>query len=169
MREGLPAPDFTLEDQDGHPVRLSGFQGHPVVLFFYPRAGTSGCTVEVREFRDAYAEFQRLGVAVVGASPDTVKAQKKFQQQESLPFPLLADATRAVAELYGVVKEKNMYGRKVTGVARTTVLIGRDGVVRRVLGRVKPEGHAAEVLAAILSLGLDGPSPPPARARRPRP
>lgn len=157
MREGCPAPDFTTADQDGDLVRLGEFQGRPVVLFFYPRAGTSGCTVEAREFRDAHARFQRLGVVVLGASPDTVKAQKKFQEKESLPFPLLADEKREIAELYGVLKEKNMYGRKVIAVARTTVLIGRDGVVRRVLSRVKPEGHAEEVLREIQALRLNEP------------
>lgn len=154
MREGLPAPDFSLLDQEGREVRLQDLRGQPVVLFFYPRAMTSGCTVEAREFRDAYARFRQRGVVVLGASPDPVKAQKRFADKEQLPFPLLADETRSLAERYGVLKEKNMYGRKVIGVARTTVLIGRDGVVRRVLARVKPAGHAEEVLREIQAVGL---------------
>jgi thioredoxin-dependent peroxiredoxin len=149
LREGQPAPDFTLADQDGQPRRLSEFRGRPVVLYFYPRASTSGCTIEAREFRDAHSQFQRRGVVVLGISPDTVKAQKKFYEAERLYFPLLADEKRAVAERYGLVKEKTMYGRKVTGVARTTLVLDKDGVIQRLFTAVKPAGHAAEVLQAL--------------------
>ncbi|HXE31433.1 MAG TPA: peroxiredoxin [Terriglobales bacterium] len=148
-----PAPAFRTEDQDGAPVQLADFRGRPVVLFFYPRASTSGCTIEVQQFRDAYPRFQRAGVVVLGMSPDTVKAQKKFHDTEGLPYPLLADPERTVCERYGLVKEKNMYGRKVLGVARTTLLISPDGKIARVLDKVKPEGHADQVWQELQALG----------------
>lgn len=154
MREGSPAPDFETTDQDGTALRLSDFRGRVVVLFFYPRACTSGCTIEAQGFRDAYRQFERAGVVVLGISPDTAKAQKKFELKEALPYRLLADDSRAIAELYGVLKEKNMYGRKVMGVARTTLLIDAAGVVRHVFNRVKPEGHAEEVLGELRALRL---------------
>ena len=154
MQAGDSAPDFSLPDQDGHPRRLREFRGRPLVLFFYPRASTSGCTTEAQGFRDHYAEFQRLGVAVVGASPDTVAAQKKFAVNEKLPFPLLADAERSLCAAWGVLGEKSMYGRKFLGVVRTTVLVDSEGVVRRVLSKGKPAGHAEEVLRALTSLGM---------------
>lgn len=154
MQAGDPAPDFSLPDQDGQTRRLRDFRGRPLVLFFYPRASTSGCTTEAQGFRDHYAEFQRLGVAVVGASPDTVAAQKKFAVNEKLPFPLLADAERSLCAAWGVLGEKSMYGRKFLGVVRTTVLVDPKGVVRRVLSKVKPAGHAEEVLRALTSLGM---------------
>src|SRR6185312_1213858 len=140
-------PRWGVSDQDGKLRQVEEFRGRPLVLFFYPRASTSGCTIEAREFRDAYATFQRRGVAIVGASPDTVRAQKKFAEAEGLPFALLADAGRELCERYGVLKEKSMYGRKYVGVERTTLLIAPDGSVMQRLAPVKPKGHAAQVLA----------------------
>lgn len=149
MRAGEPAPDFSLPDQEGREIHLHDLGGQPVVLFFYPRASTSGCTLEARGFRDAHARFRRRGVAVLGASPDTVKAQKRFAESEKLPFPLLADADRSLCQRYGVLQEKSMYGRKFLGVVRTTFLIGADGVIRRVFEKVTPAGHADAVLQAL--------------------
>lgn len=154
MVAGEPAPAFSLPDQEGRLRTLDEFRGHPLVLYFYPRASTSGCTLEAREFRDHYAKFRRHGVAVVGVSPDTVAAQKKFAQHESLPFPLLADAERAFCQAAGVVQTKSMYGRKFLGVVRTTVLVDGGGTVRRVLAPVKPAGHADQVLRALRELNL---------------
>ena len=146
---GSPAPDFTATDQDGETVHLAALRGTPVVLYFYPRASTPGCTIEAREFRDAMSEFKRRGVAVIGVSPDTARAQKKFQQHECLPFPLLADADRTVANAYGVIRQRSMYGRLFNGVSRITFLIDAQGTVQRVFDPVKPKGHAAAVLAAL--------------------
>lgn len=154
MEAGDLAPDFALPDQDGQTRKLRDFRGRPLVVFFYPRAGTSGCTTEAQGFRDHFAAFQKLGVHVVGASPDTVAAQKKFAVNQKLPFPLLADAERSLCAAWGVLGEKSMYGRKFLGVVRTTVLVDAKGVVRRVLSKVKPVGHAEEVLRALVGLGL---------------
>ena len=150
---GSHAPDFTASDQDGQTVRLANLRGKPVVLYFYPRASTPGCTIEARKFRDAYARIQELGAVVLGVSPDTIKAQKKFQINEGLPFPLLADADRTLALAYGVIREKSMYGRLFKGVSRMTFIIDGEGVVRRVFEQVKPKEHAAEVIAALEELG----------------
>lgn len=141
------APDFTLPDENGEPVTLSSLQGKPIVLFFYPRANTSGCTVEACGFRDHYSQLTSAGFTVLGISPDTAKAQKKFQEKYSLPYPLLADADKSVAKLFDVLKEKNMYGKKVMGIERTTFLIAPDGTIAQVWRKVKPEGHAAQILA----------------------
>lgn len=154
MQAGDRAPSFSLPDQSGQIRKLSDFRGQPLVLYFYPRASTSGCTVEAQEFRDHYAAFRRRGIAIVGASPDTVAAQKKFADHESLPFPLLADAERSLCQAYGVLQPKSMYGRKFLGVVRTTFLIDSKGVVRAVLEKVKPAGHAEEVLEEIKKLEL---------------
>jgi len=147
MDANQKAPDFTLPDENGEPITLSSFKGKPVVLFFYPRADTPGCTIEACNFRDHYGSLVSAGLTVLGISPDTSKAQKKFQEKFSLPYPLLADADRDVAKLYDVLKEKNMYGKKVLGVERTTFFIAPDGVIAHVWRKVKPEGHAEEVLA----------------------
>jgi peroxiredoxin Q/BCP len=141
------APDFTLPDENGEPVTLSSLQGKPIVLFFYPRANTSGCTTEACSFRDHYGKLTRSGFTVLGISPDTSKAQKKFQEKYSLPYPLLADTDKDVAKLFDVLKEKNMYGKKVMGIERTTFLIAPDGTIAHVWRKVKPEGHAEQVLA----------------------
>lgn len=141
------APDFTLPDENGEPVTLSSFKGKPVVLFFYPRANTPGCTIEACGFRDQYGKLIRTGLTVLGISPDTPKAQKKFQEKYELPYTLLADSDKEVAKLFDVLKEKNMYGKKVMGIERTTFLIAPDGTLSQVWRKVKPEGHAEQVLA----------------------
>ena len=143
------APEFTLPDQNGKDISLKDFRGKNLVLYFYPRADTPGCTIEACEFRDSYKKIQKTGAVLLGISPDTSKAQKKFEEKFDLPFTLLGDAEKKVANLYGVMKEKNMYGRKVIGVARTTFLIGPDGKIKHVFEKVKPEGHAEEVLTEL--------------------
>ena len=140
------APDITLEDENGKEVSLKDFKGKTVVLYFYPRADTPGCTKEACSFRDADRKLQKAGIVVLGASPDTPKAQKKFQEKFHLPFTLLADADKKLCNAFGVIQEKNMYGKKVMGVVRTTFIIGPDGKIKHVFHKVKPEGHAEEVL-----------------------
>ena len=147
------APEFTLPDQNGKDISLKDLRGKNVVLYFYPRADTPGCTIEACEFRDSYRKIQKTGAVLLGISPDTPKAQKKFEEKFDLPFTLLGDAEKKVANLYGVYKEKNMYGKKVMGVARTTFIIGADGKIKHVFQKVKPEGHADEVLAELKKLG----------------
>jgi peroxiredoxin Q/BCP len=149
------APEFTLPDQNGVEVSLKDFRGKNVVLYFYPRADTPGCTIEACEFRDSYKKLQKTGAVLLGISPDTPKAQKKFEEKFSLPFTLLGDAEKKVANAYGVMKEKNMYGRKVIGVARTTFLIGPDGKIKHIFRNVKAEGHAEEVLAQLKAISKD--------------
>ena len=149
MQPGDLVEDFTLPDQDGNPVTLSSFAGKPVVLFFYPKADTPGCTIEACGFRDHFAKLQKAGVVVLGISRDTVKAQKKFQEKYELPYPLLADADQVICNRFGVIKEKNMYGKKVTGIERTTYVIGPDQKLIHEFNKVKPEGHAEEVLALL--------------------
>jgi peroxiredoxin Q/BCP len=140
------APEFTLPDQNGENLSLKDFRGQFVVLYFYPRADTPGCTIEACEFRDSYKKIEKTGAKILGISPDTPKAQKKFEEKYSLPFTLLADAEKKVCNLYGVMQEKNMYGKKVMGVVRTTFIIGPQGKIRHIFRKVKAEGHAAEVL-----------------------
>jgi peroxiredoxin Q/BCP len=147
------APEFTLPDQNGKEIALKDFRGKNVVLYFYPRADTPGCTIQACEFRDSYKKLQKTGAVLLGISPDTPKAQKKFEEKFNLPFTLLGDAEKKVANLYGVYKEKNMYGKKVMGVARTTFIIGPEGKIKHVFNKVKPEGHADEVLAELKRLG----------------
>ena len=146
MKVNHKAPAFTLPDQNGEEVSLQQFRGKYVVLYFYPRADTPGCTIEACEFRDSYKKMQKTGAVLLGISPDTAKAQNKFAEKFSLPFTLLGDADKKVANAYEVMKEKNMYGKKVMGVVRTTFVIGPDGKVVHIFEKVKPEGHAEEVL-----------------------
>ena len=143
------APDITLQDENGKDISLKDFRGKVVVLYFYPRADTPGCTIEACEFRDTYKKLQKTGGVLLGISPDTPKAQKKFQDKFSLPFTLLADADKKAAIAFDVLKEKNMYGKKVMGVVRTTFIIGPDGKIQHIFNKVKPEGHAEEVLAYL--------------------
>ena len=143
------APEFTLPDQNGKEISLKDFRGKYVVLYFYPRADTPGCTVEACEFRDSYRKIQNTGAVILGISPDQPKAQKKFEEKYSLPFTLLGDADKKVGNAFGVIQEKNMYGKKVMGVARTTFIIGPDGKIMHIFHKVKPEGHAEEVLAYL--------------------
>ena len=142
MQPGDLVEDFTLPDQDGNPITLSSFAGSPVVLFFYPRADTPGCTIEACGFRDHFAKLKKAGVVVLGISRDTVKAQKKFADKYDLQYPLLADADQTLCNRFGVIVEKNMYGKKVTGIERTTFVIGPDQKLLQIFGKVKPEGHA---------------------------
>jgi len=141
--------NFTLQDDQDKTVSLTDFSGKPVILFFYPRADTPGCTIEACGFRDTFQKLQDAGAIVLGISRDTVKAQRKFKEKYDLQYPLLADPDETVCNQFGVMKEKNMYGKKVKGIARTTFVIGPDQTLLRVFKEVKPEGHAEEVLAAI--------------------
>jgi thioredoxin-dependent peroxiredoxin len=141
--------DFTLQDDQDQTVHLSDFAGKPVVLFFYPRADTPGCTIEACGFRDTFKKLQKTGAVVLGISRDTVKAQRKFKEKYDLPYPLLADVDEKVCKQFDVLKEKNMYGKKVMGIVRTTFLIGPDQKLLKVFPKVKPEGHAEEVLAEL--------------------
>jgi thioredoxin-dependent peroxiredoxin len=143
------APDFTLPDQHGEPVSLSGLRGKAVVLYFYPKADTPGCTTQACGVRDHRVDYDHAGAVVLGVSPDPVKKVKAFDDKYGLAFPLLADADHSVAEAYGVWGEKSMYGRKYMGVERTTFVIGADGVIQEVFRRVKPAEHDELVLGAL--------------------
>jgi len=149
MQAGDTVEDFTLQNENGETVHLSDHSGKPVVLFFYPRADTPGCTIEACGFRDTFQKLEQAGVVVLGISRDTPKAQKKFKDKFNLPYTLLADVDEQVCNQFGVLKEKNMYGKKVMGIERTTFLIGPDRRLSRVFPKVKPESHAEEVLAAV--------------------
>jgi len=149
IRAGMEAPDFTLQSDSGTSVTLSGLRGRPVVLYFYPRDDTPGCTVEACEFRDAWGDVEKAGAVVIGVSPDDVPSHGRFRTKFQLPFPLLADPDHRVAELYGVWGEKSMYGGTFFGILRTTFVIDPGGRVRQVFERVKPKGHAARVLEAL--------------------
>jgi thioredoxin-dependent peroxiredoxin len=149
LKEGDAAPDIRLQTDSGEEFRLSSLKGKRVVLYFYPKADTPGCTAEACEFRDGMKSFAKKGVAVVGVSPDKPAAQAKFKQKYELPFTLLADQDKAAAEAYGVWRAKNMYGKKVMGIVRSTFVIGPDGRIEKIYGNVKAKGHAAQVLEAI--------------------
>lgn len=149
LKAGDKAPAFSLRSDTGESIALKDLKGKPVVLYFYPKDDTSGCTVEACEFRDSWREVKKSGAVVLGLSPDSVDSHQKFRMKYSLPFPLLADQGHKVAEVYGAWGEKSMYGRKYRGILRTTFLIGKDGRIARVFEKVKPKGHAAEVLAAL--------------------
>jgi peroxiredoxin Q/BCP len=149
---GKAAPAFTLETDTGDTVSLKDFKGQTVVLYFYPKDDTSGCTTEACEFRDIMPRFTKDKAVILGISPDNVRSHAKFKAKYELPFTLLADTEKVVAEAYGVWKEKSMYGRKYMGVERTTFLIDAKGVLRQVFDKVKPAGHAAAVAEAIAAL-----------------
>jgi peroxiredoxin Q/BCP len=153
VQSGDEAPDFELEDQDGKPVKLSGLRGSPVVLYFYPKADTPGCTTQACGIRDRTGEYEQAGAAVLGVSPDAPKKLRKFADKYSLPFTLLADTEHAVADQYGVWVEKSMYGKKYWGNQRATFIIGADGRVAHVIPKVSPASHDDEVLAALGELG----------------
>jgi thioredoxin-dependent peroxiredoxin len=160
VKELQPAPDFVLPAigsetivKNGQ-VQLSALRGHTIVLYFYPKDDTPGCTAEACSFRDANHEMQKRGIVVLGVSADDIASHQKFADKYGLPFPLLADTDTTVSQLYGVWKEKNMYGKKYMGVNRETFLIDKEGVVRKIWPKVKADGHAQEVLETIESLGL---------------
>lgn len=147
---GDTAPPFTLPDETGAPVSLADFRGRRVVLYFYPRDASSGCSIEARQFRDHLPRFRRASAVVLGVSADSVKSHAKFKAAEGLNYPLLSDTGHATLEAYGVWRQKMLYGRKYMGVMRSTVVIGPDGRVERVWEHVAHDGHAAEVYADLL-------------------
>ena len=149
IEEGAKAPDFTLPDQDGNPVRLSAFRGETVVLYFYPKADTPGCTTQACGLRDSITDFNDVGAAVLGVSPDPVKRVKKFHEGQGLNFTLLADEDHAVCDLYGVWAEKSMYGKTYWGAQRSTFIIDPDGTVAKVFPKVSPKTHDEIVLKAL--------------------
>ena len=152
IEEGAKAPAFTLTADDGSKVRLSEQKGSPVVLYFYPKDDTPGCTKQACAFRDAEKKLVKLGAKVFGVSPDDVASHEKFRDKYSLNFPLLADPDHKVAEKYGAWREKNLYGKKSMGIQRSTFLIGPNGKVAKLWKRVKVDGHDEQVLAALSEL-----------------
>jgi peroxiredoxin Q/BCP len=153
IAEGSPAPDFTAKTDSGETVTLSSLRGKPVVLYFYPKDDTPGCTAQACELRDTYDEFRERGVEILGVSPDSESSHRKFKSKYELPFTLLADPEHEVAESYGVWKQRSYMGRKFMGVERSTFVIDADGNVARAMRGVKPAGHAAAVLAELEPAG----------------
>jgi peroxiredoxin Q/BCP len=149
LKEGDPAPDFSAPTSGGGNVSLADFRGHHLILYFYPKDNTPGCTKEACGFRDQFAAFKQAGAVVLGVSTDPVKAHDKFVEKFKLPFPLLADMDKKIVSAYGVWGEKTFMGRKYQGTHRVTFLIGPDGRIKRIWPLVKPEEHAAEVLVAL--------------------
>jgi peroxiredoxin Q/BCP len=152
IEEGSKAPDFTLPTHDGTKLKLSSLRGQPVVLYFYPKDDTPGCTKEACGFRDAKAKLAKHEAVVLGVSPDSPESHEQFRTKYKLPFTLLADEGHAVAEKYGAWREKNMYGKKSMGIARSTFIIDADGKVAKVFKAVRADGHAEQVLAALANL-----------------
>jgi peroxiredoxin Q/BCP len=153
IEQGDQAPAFELPDQDGSPVELSALRGQPVVVYFYPKADTPGCTTQACGVRDHRADYAKVGAVVLGVSPDTVAKVKKFHDKQALNFPLLADEGHRVADAYGVWVEKSMYGKTYFGNERTTFVIGPDGTVAKVLRKVKPAEHDELVMKALQEVG----------------
>ena len=149
LKEGNKAPDFKLKDQEGKTVSLSDLKGKNVVLYFYPKDNTSGCTAEACNFRDEFPKFKNVNAVILGVSPDSVESHLKFAAKYELPFRLLSDEKKEMLEKYGVWKEKNMYGRKYMGVERTTVIINPDGSIKKIFRKVKVPDHNKEVLEAL--------------------
>ncbi len=152
VKEGRKAPDFSLPSSEGGEVSLKDLRGQPLVLYFYPRDLTPGCTREACDFRDAQGRIKARGAVVLGVSPDSVASHQKFKTQQKLNFPLLSDADKAVAKKYGAFGEKVLYGKKVTGMIRSTFVIDGNGIIRKVFPRVKVDGHAEQVLSALAAL-----------------
>ena len=149
LKENTIAPDFELPDETGVLHKLSDYRGKDVVLYFYPKDETSGCTTEACNFRDDYSAYEKAGVTILGVSPDSPESHAKFKARHHLPFSLLADTEHKVCELYGVWGKKQMYGKEYLGVNRTTYLIGKDGTIRKVFEKVKPAEHSAEILVVL--------------------
>jgi peroxiredoxin Q/BCP len=149
VEEGSPAPDFTLTSDSGEPVRLSSLRGKEVILYFYPKDNTPGCTAQACGIRDAWSEFEAAGAVVLGVSPDGEASHAKFKEKYELPFTLLADTDHEVADAYGVWGEKSMAGKTFMGVDRSTFVIDADGNVAKVFRKVKPDEHADQVLEAL--------------------
>jgi len=149
LKENTLAPDFQLEDETGVVHSLSQYRGQNVVLYFYPKDDTPGCTAEACSFRDDYSAYEKAGVTILGVSPDSPSSHAKFKARYHLPFTLLADEDHKVCELYEVWGKKKMYGKEYDGVNRTTYLIGQDGMIRKVFEKVKPAEHSAEILALL--------------------
>ena len=149
LQQGSVAPEFSLADETGAIRNLTDFKGQTVVLYFYPKDDTPGCTTEACNFRDDYSAYEQAGVTILGVSPDSPKSHAKFKQKFNLPFSLLADEEHAICEQYGVWGPKKFMGREYMGVARTTFVIGPDGTVKKVFENVKPADHSVEVLAAV--------------------
>ena len=147
--DGIPAPDFILIDDTGVTRRLSDYRGQNVVLYFYPKDDTPGCTTEACNFRDDYSAYVEVGVTILGVSPDSSKSHAKFRKKFQLPFPLLADEQHSICEAYGVWGQKKLMGREYMGVLRTTFVISPEGKIKKVFENVKPASHSVEVLAAI--------------------
>lgn len=149
ISSGIPAPDFELYDDTNTPRKLSDFRGKNVVLYFYPKDDTPGCTTEACNFRDDYSAYEKAGVVILGVSPDSVKSHVKFKQKFGLPFPLLADEEHKVCDQYGIWGPKKSMGREYEGVLRTTFLIDENGNIAKVFENVRPADHSAEVLSAL--------------------
>jgi len=149
LEEGKKAPDFKLKNQNGKTISLNDFKGKNVVLYFYPKDDTSGCTAEACSFRDDFPKFEKTDAVILGVSPDSVESHKKFEKKYNLNFDLLSDENKVVLEKYDVWKEKNMYGRKYMGVVRTTYIIDPDGKIKKIFNKVKVNGHNKEVLEAL--------------------
>lgn len=149
LKTGAKAPDFTLPTDGGETLKLSDLKGQQVVLYFYPKDDTSGCTKEAMEFNALRKQFEKAGAVIVGMSPDSVKSHDKFKAKYELGFTLASDEEKSALEAYGVWVEKSMYGRKYMGVERTTVLVGADGKIKQIWAKVKVDGHAKEVLEAV--------------------
>jgi thioredoxin-dependent peroxiredoxin len=149
VEEGAPAPDFELQSDEGETVTLAALRGKPVVLYFYPKDDTPGCTTEACEFRDAYDRFREQGVEILGVSPDTEASHQKFKSKYELPFTLLADPDHEAAQSYGVWREKKNYGKTYMGVERSTFVIDADGKVAKAMRGIRPAGHAAKVLETL--------------------
>ncbi len=149
LEAGTKAPDFTLQDQNGENHSLSDYRGKKVILYFYPKDMTSGCTSQACNFRDMYPQFQEKGAVVLGVSKDSVESHKKFEEKHGLPFTLLSDTELEVIKMYDVWKEKTMFGKKAMGVVRSTYLIDEDGIIARAFGGVKPKDNAAQMLDLV--------------------
>ncbi len=149
LKVGDKAPDFKVKDQDGNDVKLSDYKGKNVVLYFYPRDNTPGCTKQACSLRDGFSDFNKKDIVVLGVSTDDEKSHQKFIAKYDLPFTLLADTEHKVSEKYGVYVEKNMYGKKYMGIKRTTFLVNKDGKIATIMDKVKVAEHAGEVLAAF--------------------